>query len=466
MMHDSHALPSSFRDPSGFLFKQDNRLLRQVNQTYAEHYDDLMTSGLYAKLVEERLLIPHEEVSEDLALMPTGAYKVIEPEIVKYISYPYEWSFQQLKDAALLTLRIQNIALQYGMVLKDATAYNVQFHKGKPIWIDTLSFEKYTDGSPWVAYGQFCRHFYAPLALMSKTDIRLSQLLRVYIDGIPIELASNLLSWKTYFHFSILGHIHIHSKYQKRYEQAELNVLKNTANMKKGNLVALINSLQTSINNLKWKTTVTEWGDYYSDTNYSSEGMEDKIHTVQLWIRQSQPVHVWDLGGNVGVFSRLASSLGIPTLCFDMDPAAVNKNYLQTRQSNEVNLLPLVLDLTNPSSSLGWNHQERLSFADRGPADMVLALALMHHLVISNHISFDKLSEFFSGKCRILLIEFIPKHDSQVQRLLASREDVFIDYSEESFITSFLTHFEIIDTHKLRSSERTLYLMRSRSNER
>ena len=181
-------LTSSFRDPSGFMFHQDGVLYRQVNQSYQEDYDLLMESGLYQHLSSARALISHEECSLDIAPVPGLAYKVLKPEPIPFVSYPYEWCFDQLKDAAVLTLSIARRALQYGMILKDASAFNVQFKNGRPIFIDTLSFERYLPGAPWIAYKQFCQHFLAPLALMAKKDIRLAQLMRLYINGIPSRL--------------------------------------------------------------------------------------------------------------------------------------------------------------------------------------------------------------------------------------------------------------------------------------
>ena len=170
----------SFRDSNGFVFWQDGALYRQVNTSYKDNYEHLMESGLYEVLVSGGLLLPHEEVNIQSS-QPDLAYKVIRPELIPFISYPYEWCFSQLKDAALTTLEIQKTCLDFGMSLKDCSAYNIQFRKGKPVLIDTLSFEKYREGQPWVAYRQFCQHFLAPLALMSHKDIRLNQLLRVYI---------------------------------------------------------------------------------------------------------------------------------------------------------------------------------------------------------------------------------------------------------------------------------------------
>ncbi len=180
MQDTAFLIKSSFRDPSGFLYWKNGELYRQINTVYSEHYEHLMVSGLYDRLAQDKLLIPHEEIERG----NNSAYRILKPETVPFISYPYEWCFSELKDAALATLKIQRIALEYGMSLKDASAYNIQFHNGKPVLIDTLSFEKYREGEPWVAYRQFCQHFLAPLALMSFKDIRLNQLLKIYIDGI------------------------------------------------------------------------------------------------------------------------------------------------------------------------------------------------------------------------------------------------------------------------------------------
>jgi len=209
-------LSASFRDPSGFLFTRQGVLYRQVNQAYQPHYDKLLNSGLYDKLVKAGLLIPHEEVGVEPA-EPSLAYKVLRPERVDFISYPYEWSFSQLQDAALATMAIQKLALDAGMVLKDSSAYNIQFYRGRPVLIDTLSFEAYREGEPWVAYRQFCQHFLAPLSLMAYTDVRLNQLLRIYIDGVPLDLAVRLLPGRTRFDLGLATHIHLHAVAQQRY---------------------------------------------------------------------------------------------------------------------------------------------------------------------------------------------------------------------------------------------------------
>jgi hypothetical protein len=244
--------------------------------------------------------------------------------------------------------------------LKDASAYNIQFQHGRPVFIDTLSFEKYREGEPWVAYRQFCQHFLAPLSLMSAKDIRLNQLLKIYIDGIPLDLTSTLLPLKTRFKYSLLTHIHLHAKAQTRY--ADQTPGKHPPKLSRMGLVGIINSLESAVNGLKWEQNSTEWSDYYHDTNYTSEGFEHKQQIVQTFIHESNPTTVWDIGANNGHFSRLASDAGIHTVAFDMDPAAVEKNYFQVMSGHEKNILPLLSDLTNPSPGLGWQNQERIVF--------------------------------------------------------------------------------------------------------
>ncbi len=263
-MATNHHLSASFRDPSGFLFNQGDILYRQVNHCYQEDYERLMQSGLYERLIKARKLIPHQEVEIE-APEPELAYRILRPERVEFISYPYEWSFSQLKDAALLTLSIQKIALEYGLSLKDASAYNVQFHCGKPVLIDSLSFEAYREGEPWVAYRQFCQHFLAPLALMAHCDVRLSKLLRVYIDGVPLDLASRLLPWRTHLQFGLMTHIHLHASAQKKYADAAQQASAQTRGraMSKPGLLGVLDSLTNTVKGLKWEPEGTEWGDYY-----------------------------------------------------------------------------------------------------------------------------------------------------------------------------------------------------------
>jgi hypothetical protein len=456
---DDPVVPGSFRDPSGFVFQREGILYRQVNQVHREDYDLLMSSGLYEKLVAAGLLVPHHETGDPV----TGdAYRVLRPERVGLVSYPYEWCFGQLKDAALATLRIQRIALDAGMSLRDASAYNIQFRSGRPVLVDTLSFERLREGMPWVAYRQFCQHFLAPLALMAYRDVRLAQLLRTNIDGIPLDLAASLLPRRARFRFSLFVHIYAHARSQRRHE-SDATASRTRKRFTLQAFRALVESLESAVRRLGWTPERSVWTEYYAhELGYSEEAFEHKKELVRKFVDDVAPETVWDLGGNVGVFARISAAQGIPTVCFDVDPSCVEANYRQVVADGETNLLPLVLDLTNPSPGTGWANRERQSLVERGPADMALALALVHHLAIGNNVPLPMVAGFLSEVCRWLLVEFIPKDDPRVGALLASREDIFPDYNVEGFERAFEQRFQIERREEIRESPRILYLMRGR----
>lgn len=450
--------PSSFRDPSGYLFTSDGILYRQVNNCYKDQYDLLLESGLYDELVGEELLVAHEEATVK-GIRPDIAYRIIRPRIVPFISYPYEWSFSQLKDAALLTLDVQERALSRGMCLKDASAYNIQYVRGKPLFIDTLSFERYEEGKPWIAYRQFCQHFLAPLALMSYRDVRLSQLLRIHIDGVPLDLAAKLLPRRTLLRFGLLAHLHLHARSEKKYETRKIDV-KEIHGVSKASLISFVRSLKHATAKLKWEPAGTEWAEYDKEMNYTDASIEHKKRLVSEYLDRLCPRELWDLGANTGIFSRIAASKGISTVALDMDPACVELNYIECRNGSEGKVLPLLVDFENPSPGMGWHNQERLSLVERGPVEAALALALVHHLAISNNVPLALLAEYFADVCDNLIIEFVPKTDSQVQRLLLSREDIFDDYARESFEAAFAQRFVIEDSVDIAESQRILYLMK------
>jgi hypothetical protein len=450
---------ASFRDPAGFVYHRDGVLYRQVNACYRLEYNKLMKSGLYEKLTKKNWLVPHNEI--DGPGLTRHAYKILQPSKINFISYPYEWCFSQLKDAALRTLDIQDMAMDHEMTLKDASAYNIQFGESGPIFIDTLSFKTYQEGSPWEAYRQFCQHFLAPLALMSKADVRLSQLLRVYIDGVPLDIASRLLPFSTRFDSGLLFHIHLHARMQKKHAESGSNAKhKNSrrVSISKIGLKGIIASLRKAVGRLNWEPVGTEWVDYYQSTNYRDTSFKEKTRLVKEFLLRVNPKMVWDLGANTGQFSRIATSQGALAIAFDADMGAVEVNYRQV-SAESVALLPLVIDLTNPTPSLGWHSSERDSMIARGPADCVLALALIHHLAISNNLPFDLVACFLADVSRNLIIEYVPKDDSQVQRLLSSRTDIFESYTIEAFEEAFEKYFSIVDKRALSGSERTLYLM-------
>lgn len=454
-------IDASFRDPSGYLFVDGGVLYRRISSSYMTHYDHLRSSGLYEKLVERHLLIRHEEV-DTRGSRNNGAYLDIKPERIAVISYPYEWSFSQLKDAALLTLDIMKEAIACGMILKDASAYNVQFHKGKPILIDTLSFEKYAEGRPWGAYKQFCEHFLAPLAVMALRDIRLSQLLKSNLDGLPLNLASSLLPRSTFLKFGLLAHLHLHALSARHYSgKADSSTSGRTVT--RDALLGIVASLRKAIASLNWEPSKSQWVQYYSsEHSYSTEAMEEKKQFVDVCLDEVRPASAVDLGANTGTFSRLAVQRGIETVSCDSDPGCVEISYRSARDHNEERILPLLTDLTNPSPAIGWDNRERLAINERVRGDVVFALALVHHLAISNNVPLGSVAVYFAKFGKHLIVEFVPKADGMVRQMLSTREDVFSEYSREGFERAFGEVFKIVRSRDLKNSSRTIYLMERR----
>jgi hypothetical protein len=452
------AVEGSFRDPSGFVYTRDGTLYRQVNKSFRQQFDAFLTSGLYQELAGAGLLVPHRQVGLELSAT-NDAYTVLQPERIDFISYPYEWSFGQLQDAADLTLELQERALAHGFTLRDSSAYNVQFQQGRPVFIDTLSFEPLEEGQPWVAYKQFCEHFLLPLTLMSQRDVRFGMLLRTYPDGIPLDLGSSMLHRRSWLSLSTFIHIHLHALAQSRYSSTAVKSAAKGRQMSRNSLVTLVKNLRRAVRGLTWGASGTEWADYTTDNNYSATAAQAKREMVVAHLRSVGVRRVWDLGANTGEYSRAAREAAPSVVSFDIDPAAVERNYRRVREEKETGILPLLLDLTNPSPALGWANHERLALEERGPADAILALALIHHLAIGHNLPLERIAAYFSRLGRHLIIEFVPKSDSQVQRLLLSRPDIFPSYTKEGFEEAFSRYYQIRSAAPIEGSERWLYLM-------
>jgi ribosomal protein L11 methylase PrmA len=441
--------PGSFRDNRGYIFSRNGEIFRRINASGEAGYKKLMESGLYDDLVKAGQLVKHEEIEPG----------TIKPELVPVISYPYEWSFSQLKDAALLTLAVQQAALKRGLTLRDASAYNVQFVQGRPVLIDTLSFEAYRPGQPWQAYRQFCQHFLAPLALMSLVSLDLLQLMRANIDGIPLGLTAKLLPRRARLNFGLATHVVMHARFQHEHEG---KAKKTGAKLSENAQAGLLESLERTVRGLDLPKVQTQWGDYYENTNYSDDAFKEKQRMVGEFLKAVKPARAIDLGANDGSFSRIAAAEGALVLSCDIDPLAVERNYRQVKAGMEAQLLPLLIDLTNPSPGLGWANAERSAFAERAQADVGLALALIHHLVIAANVPIGMVADYFARLVPKLIIEFVPKSDSQVERLLTTREDIFDDYTPEGFEAAFGERFEIKRQEPIAGTTRLLYLMERR----
>ncbi len=446
--------PASFRDPAGFVFEYNSEIYRALAQPSKEDYDLFMACGLYGELTSQSLLVRHQITQLE---PPDGCFLVIKPQRADCITYPYEWSFSQLKEAALLTLKIQQISLKYGMSLKDASAFNVAWRDGRFIFIDTLSFTAAIPDSPWHAYAQFCSHFLAPLLLMSVRDIRLQKLLQSNLGGIPLDLASALLPCGTWLRLGSLLHIHLHARAQKRHAGTRKKLRPPRLNRKA--LDNLIEDLSIMVEGLRLPSISTEWGEYYSDTNYTQEQLGRKAGIISGWLEKIKPKVVCDLGANDGRFSRLASETASLVVAADIDPIAVETNYLRCKKENSRVILPLLQDLTQPSPALGWQLQERAPLKERISPDLGMALALLHHLVIGNNVPFSRFVSFRAECAPQWIVEFPDKDDSQVQRLIMNRPDIFSDYGVPGFERALGLNFTINDKQAIEGTRRTLYLI-------
>ena len=427
-----------------------------------------MKSGLYDELVADHLLIPHVEVDLRLPDAPVAA-AVLRPEQIPFISYPYEWCFGQLKAAALLTLELQRRALKRELVLRDATPYNVQFLGSRAVFIDTLSFGPYTEGSPWIPYRQFCEQFLAPLALIALAHPSLGQLSRAHLDGIPLDVAATLLPLSSRLRPGLLTHIHLHSRSLATGPRQHTESPQTTprGRMSRTGMLGLIDSLTRTITSLSWEPPQTLWSTYTDHSNYTGAAQEHKHKAIADWLRVIQsrdnPRTIWDVGANTGSYSRLAESeTTAHIVALDLDHAAVEQHFRSCVDRGDQRILPIIQDLKNPSAALGWHHAERRSLVERGPADVALALALVHHLALGGNVPLPEIARFFQQICSSLIIEFVPKEDSQVQRMLALREDVFPNYTQEGFEEAFRVGFEIEQSIPVADTRRTLYLMTAR----
>lgn len=451
---DLSPIAASFRDPAGHIVLHEGMYKRVVTQRGKEDYESLMRSGLYEELVSQGLLIPHTE--EDAGpLVSGGAYKILCPEQLEFISYPYEWCFSQLRDAALLTLEIQDRALRRGLSLKDASAFNVQFRAARPVFVDTLSFET-NNGGPWVAYEQFCRHFLAPLMLIGIKGVDANQHLKVHLDGLPLDEVSRLLGWRTYFRPGALVHIHLHARAQRAYRGGAR--FRSGAVQGRDTKAALASSLRSVITRLRAPTR-SEWSGYQcSADHYGTDASEFKKLMVKCVVRELRPSLVYDLGGNIGTFARLVAMEGCRCVLYDSDPVCVDIAYQEERRLANSLVLPLIMDLRNPSPALGFGLSERQSLYERPSADLVLALALIHHLRLRDNIPLARLAEFLARLGRFLLIEFVPPEDPLIQQMIRRRGYVPDDYSLQGFVSAFTRQFRLRSETEIPPMKRRLFL--------
>lgn len=454
--HD-RVVAGSFRDPAGFVFTREGEIFRQVNRAHEEAFRALAESGLYDALRADTLLIAHERADVPAA-DPAAAYCVIRPEPLPFVSYPYEWSFSQWRDAALLTLEVQKRALAHGMTLKDASAYNVQFLRGRPLLVDTLSFDRYREGEPWLAYRQFCEHFLAPLAACALVDARLGRSLVTQLDGMPLDLASALLPARSWFKAGLVMHLHLHARFQRGYASAQAPAAQ--TRISRTGMLALIDSLERAITAISWRPPATAWTEYEA-AEIAEAYRARKLAAVQACVAGRALRLVYDLGANLGSFSRaVAGGQGL-VVSADADAIVVDANYRACRAEGRRDLLPLVVDLANPAPGVGWCNAERAPFLQRARPDLVMALALVHHLAIGNNLPLPRIARMFRDLCPEVIVEFVPPSDPQAVRLIAARRGAVHDYTQAAFEAAFGALYGEARPQILTDTGRALYHYRA-----
>ena len=463
----ANAEPGSFRDRDSRVVITDDAVLRALSPEGAGDWDALAASPLLETLVNRGELIPTKEVDVSVLngstdLLPTGVTRVLEHQRVPFISYPYEWTFSMLRDAALLQLDLGIAAVDEGLMLKDATPYNVQFQGSSPVFIDVGSFEEIPEGLPWVGYRQFCMLYLYPLLFQAHKDIPFHPWMRGSIDGIqPID-AIKVFSLRDRLRRGVFLHTSLHARLDRRANKSgpgSADENKNKRTVKPEQVKAHMASMRRLVDKLRWKTGETSWSGYRQSNTYSDEDDKRKQAFVAEVAANRQPTLTWDMGCNDGAYSRIAAENSQRVVAFDFDHATVEALYRSLKQEGNTRILPLVGNLADPSPGLGWRGLERRTLADRGAPDLMLALALIHHVSISANIPISEFLEWVKDLGSTLLIEFPKRTDPMVEALLANKqEDANLDYDLDNFEAELGRRFNIEKREELPSGDRVLYL--------
>ncbi len=455
--------PGSFRDRSGRVYRVGDRVLRGLNDAALASWRALEERGLYVRLRErgqlvETRLLEAGEVPPELAALGWSA--ILEHAPVPFVSHPWEWSWEMLRDAALLHLDVLDGALECGMVLRDGTAHNVQFVGASPAFIDVPSIAPYREGEAWAGYRQFCSELLNPLLLESVRGIPSHVLLRGALGGVPPGTCAKALSARDLFRRGVLTHVWLHAKADARYRATDENVRSELALA--GFSIGLVRrnsrSLRRAIEALPSPRPETAWEDYESRTTYSESDARTKEDVVRRTCTAAGARLVWDLGANTGRYSRVAGESGAFVVAVDSDAGCVGRLYAELRAAGDRRVLPLLGDVADPSPGLGWRRAERGPLESRGRPDVVLALALVHHLVLHGNVRTDDLADWLAGLGRRLVVEFVTKDDPMARRLLRNREDQFADYEPEAFSKALERRGRIVERHVLCGGTRFLFV--------
>jgi ribosomal protein L11 methylase PrmA len=448
--------PASYRDPDARVLVHEGRILRAFNEEGAKRFDAVRRTGLLERLESQGRVVR----TVDSAFSVPGAALAVEHETIPFISYPYEWPFTLLKRAALLHLDVQLEALASGVVLADATAYNVQFRGVSPVFIDLGAFRPYREGELWGAHRQFCDQFLNPLLLACEVGVDFQPLLRGSLEGIAATTLAPLLGARRWMSPRFAMHVLLPAKAEgmaRRREAASVERIRQ-AKLPREGYRALLRQLRAWIQGLAPREALTPWADYAAKRTYADSEIAVKRRVVEEFAAQYRPAMLWDIGCNDGEFTAAALRAGAARATgFDADLGSLERA-IQRASHDELALLPLRLDAADPSPGLGWRNRERTAWIERGPADAVMALAFVHHLALGRNVPLEEVVDLLVSVAPRGLVEFVPKDDSTSRRMLALKGDIFPGYTAQAFEQHLSARARIARTERVSASGRTLYV--------
>jgi precorrin-6B methylase 2 len=448
--------PGSFRDWDSRVFYDDGRVLRALSDDGLADWQALAGSRLFREAVAEGKLVETSVAERPI----DGAAGVLEHARIPFVSYPYEWTFAMLREAALLQLELLRRALDENLILKDASSYNVQWRGTKPVFIDVGSFERLREGEPWAAYRQFCMLYLNPLLLQAYKGVDFRPWLRGSLGGItPVE-ARNVLGGRDVFRRGVLTNVALHARLERKHHESSKDVkteLKR-AGFKKELIVANVRRLEKLVRGLEWKPGASEWSGYEATTSYDEADAQRKEEFVREVVQTRRWSLVWDIGCNEGRHSRIAAENADHVVALDGDAAVVDRLYRALAAEGSERILPLAVDVTDPSPALGWQGLERRTLDDRGRPELTLCLAVLHHVVISGNVPVPEFLSWLAELGTALVIEFPTRDDPRVAALLQrKKQGAHPDYDREPFERALAERFEILRTEQLSSGTRILY---------
>ena len=449
--------PGSFRDWDSRVFYDDARVLRALSEDGLADWVALSESKLFEQAVAEGKLVATSRI-DDASI--AGAAAVLEHERIPFVSYPYEWTFAMLQDAALLQLELLRRGLEENLILKDSSSYNVQWRGARPVFIDVGSFERLRQGEPWAGYRQFCMLFLNPLLLQAYKGVDFRPWLRGSLEGItPVE-ARRLVSFRDLFRRGVMTNVALHARLERRHDDSERDVKSELkrAGFKKELIAANVRRLEKLVRALEWEPGSTAWSDYSATTSYDEVDAARKEEFVREVVHTRAWNLVWDIGCNEGRHSRIAAENARYVVALDGDPAVVDRLYRSLAVEGETTILPLVADVTDPSPALGWQGLERKTLEARGRPELTLCLAVLHHVAIGGNVPVPEFLSWLAGLGTALVIEFPTRDDPRVATLLKRKKaGAHPDYDREPFERALAERFEIERTEELAGGTRVLY---------